>query len=378
MFMMKKKLIAVLLVCVLAFAVVLSGCGSSEVLAATVGDREVTLTQLENAYSNSESYASYYGYSLDTDEGIGEFVDYLMDGLVTSEMKVYQAKLAGITLTDEEEASAEETAQSNYDDTYQSFLDQSESAGASNVKAYANTLFTDALVQNHTTVKKLKASMLEDAENDILVADHKAQLIEGVEMTDEELTQAYEDELASQKELFTSDPSQYFTYESYSAYGYYAPPLYVPDGFFRVRQILVDDEETALLVKQKLDEGEDFETLLKEYNTDPGMDSEDYADGYLVGEGASYVDEFLDAALALENDGDISNPVESDYGWHIIKRVSTESAHDIPYDEVKDTLDDYLQSNYKEQDYSDIVDGWVADDTLVTLYPENYASVGRD
>jgi len=378
MFMMKKKLIAVLLVCVLAFAVVLSGCGSSEVLAATVGDREVTLTQLENAYSNSESYASYYGYSLDTDEGIGEFVDYLMDGLVTSEMKVYQAKLAGITLTDEEEASAEETAQSNYDDTYQSFLDQSESAGASNVKAYANTLFTDALVQNHTTVKKLKASMLEDAENDILVADHKAQLIEGVEMTDEELTQAYEDELASQKELFTSDPSQYFTYESYSAYGYYAPPLYVPDGFFRVRQILVDDEETALLVKQKLDEGEDFETLLKEYNTDPGMDSEDYADGYLVGEGASYVDEFLDAALALENDGDISNPVESDYGWHIIKRVSTESAHDIPYDEVKDTLDDYLQSNYKEQYYSDIVDGWVADDTLVTLYPENYASVGRD
>ncbi len=355
--MMKKKLIAVLLVCVLAFAVVLSGCGSSEVLAATVGDREVTLTQLENAYSNSESYASYYGYSLDTDEGIGEFVDYLMDGLVTSEMKVYQAKLAGITLTDEEEASAEETAQSNYDDTYQSFLDQSESAGASNVKAYANTLFTDALVQNHTTVKKLKASMLEDAENDILVADHKAQLIEGVEMTDEELTQAYEDELASQKELFTSDPSQYFTYESYSAYGYYAPPLYVPDGFFRVRQILVDDEETALLVKQKLDEGEDFETLLKEYNTDPGMDSEDYADGYLVGEGASYVDEFLDAALALENDGDISNPVESDYGWHIIKRVSTESAHDIPYDEVKDTLDDYLQSNYKEQYYSNIVDG---------------------
>jgi parvulin-like peptidyl-prolyl isomerase len=378
MFMTKKKLIAVLLVCVLACSVIFSGCGSSEVLAATVGDREVTVLQLENAYANSEGYASYYGFSLDTEEGVGEFVDYLLEGLIASEMKVYQAKLAGIALTDEEQASAEETAQSNYDDTFQSFLDQAESAGASDVEAYANSLFTDALIQNNTTVRKLKAAMLESAVNDILIANHKAQILEGVEMTDEELMQAYEDELASQTELFTSDPTQYFTYESYAAYGYYAPPLYVPDGFFRVRQILVDDEETALLIMEKLDAGEDFETLLAEYNTDPGMDSEDYADGYLVGEGAGYVEEFLNAALALESDGDVSDPVQSDYGWHIIKRVSTESAHDVSYDEVKDVLDDYLQTNYREQYYSDMVDGWVSDDTLVTRYAENYASVGRD
>jgi hypothetical protein len=369
MFMTKKKLIAVLLVCVLACSVIFSGCGSSEVLAATVGDREVTVLQLENAYANSEGYASYYGFSLDTEEGVGEFVDYLLEGLIASEMKVYQAKLAGIALTDEEQASAEETAQSNYDDTFQSFLDQAESAGASDVEAYANSLFTDALIQNNTTVRKLKAAMLESAVNDILIANHKAQILEGVEMTDEELMQAYEDELASQTELFTSDPTQYFTYESYAAYGYYAPPLYVPDGFFRVRQILV---------MEKLDAGEDFETLLAEYNTDPGMDSEDYADGYLVGEGAGYVEEFLNAALALESDGDVSDPVQSDYGWHIIKRVSTESAHDVSYDEVKDVLDDYLQTNYREQYYSDMVDGWVSDDTLVTRYAENYASVGRD
>jgi len=376
--MTKKKLVALLLTCALAFTMALSGCGSTETIVATVGDREITLTQLESAYSNSESYASYYGYSLDTDDGIDEFVDYLMDNLIASEMKVYQAKLAGVTLTDEEEASAEETAESNYDDTFQSFLDEAESAGASNVKAYANTLFTDALIQNNTTVKKLKASMLEDAENDLLVADHKALLLENVEMTDEELLQAYEDELASQKELFDSDPTQYFTYETYSAYGYYAPPLYMPDGFFRVRQILVDDEETALTIMEKLDAGEDFETLLAEYNTDPGMESDEYADGYLVGEGASYVDEFLEAALALENDGDISDPVESDYGWHIIKRVSTESAHDIPYEDVKDTLDSYLQSNYQDQYYSDTVDAWVADESLVTRYPENYATVGHE
>ena len=375
--MMKKKVVSILLVCALLLTMGFAGCAKQETLAAKAGDREITLQQLENSYSNSSSYASYSGYSLDTDEGIAAYVEYLLDNLIASNMKIYQAKLAGITLTDEEIAAAKESAQSNYDDTYQSFIDQATSAGASNVDAYAKTLFTNALVQNHTTVNKLKASMLEDAENETLVAKHKTALLEGVALTDDELLQKYNDELAAQKTLFDSDPSQYFTYETYSAYGYYAPPLYVPDGFFRVRQILVADEATALLIKEKLDAGEDFEALLAEYNTDPGMDNEAYADGYLVGTGANFVESFLTASLALENDGDVSNPVQSDYGWHIIKRVSTEPAHEIAYEDIKESANAYFEAAYLTQYYQDIVDGWVADETLVTRYPDNYASVGR-
>ncbi|MEZ4509832.1 MAG: peptidyl-prolyl cis-trans isomerase, partial [Eubacteriales bacterium] len=99
--------------------------------------------------------------------------------------------------------------------------------------------------------------------------------------------------------------------------------------------------------------------------------------GYLVGEGASFVEPFLNAALALAKDGDVSAPVQSDYGWHIIKRVSTEPAHEIPYEDVKGAFDLYEQSLYSEQFYADIVSKWVADSTLVTKYPENYASVGK-
>ena len=375
--MMKKKVVSILLVCALLLTMGFAGCAKQETLAAKAGDREITLQQLENSYSNSSSYASYSGYSLDTDEGIAAYVEYLLDNLIASNMKIYQAKLAGITLTDEEIAAAKESGQSNYDDTYQSFIDQATSAGASNVDAYAKTLFTNALVQNHTTVNKLKASMLEDAENETLVAKHKTALLEGVALTDDELLQKYNDELAAQKTLFDSDPSQYFTYETYSAYGYYAPPLYIPEGFFRVRQILVADEATALLIKEKLDAGEDFEALLAEYNTDPGMENEAYADGYLVGTGANFVESFLTASLALENDGDVSNPVQSDYGWHIIKRVSTEPAHEIAYEDIKESANAYFEAAYLTQYYQDIVDGWVADETLVTRYPENYASVGR-
>ena len=374
--MKRNKTIALALAILLAAATLL-GCGSKPVLAATVGDQEVTVTQLENSYENSLSYASAYGYDTSTDDGIAQFRDYLLDNLISSAMKIYQAKLAGITLTDEELAAAQTTADQNYQDTLDSFTQQTTTAGATNVEAYAKTLFTKALVQNKTTVKKLQASMLEDAKNETLVSKHRTALLEGVVLTDEELATKYADELASQKTLFDATPSQYFTYESYAQYGYNAPPVYVPDGFFRVRQILVADEATANLIKEKIDAGEDFETLLTQYNTDPGMQSEENAAGYLVGDGASYVESFLTAALALTKDGDVSAPVQSDYGWHIIKRVSTEAAHEIPYADVKEAFDVYEQALYQQQYYNDIVSKWVADETLVTRFPDNYASVGK-
>ena len=374
---MKLNKTIALVAVILMTAATLIGCGGKPVLAATVGDQEVTVTQLENSYLSGSSYASMYGYDTSTEEGVTQYRDYLLDNLISSAMKVYQANLAGITLTDEELAAAKETAQQNYDDTVASFEQQAEQAGATNVEAYAKTLFTKALVANKTTVKKLQADMLQDAIDNTLVSKHKTALLEGVTMTDEELSAKYAEVLASQKEQFDATPSDYFTFETYAQYGYNAPPVYVPAGFFRVRHILVADEITANMIKEKIDAGEDFEALLAEYGTDPGMQSDANAVGYLVGEGASFVEPFLNAALALAKDGDVSAPVESDYGWHIIKRVSTEPAHEIPYEDVKGAFDLYEQSLYSEQFYADIVSKWVADSTLVTKYPENYASVGK-
>ena len=374
---MKRNRTLALVAVILMTAATLLGCGGKPVLAATVGDQEITVTQLENSYKNSLSYASAYGYDTSTTEGIASFRDYLLDNLISSSMKIYQAKLAGITLTEEELATAKETAQKNYDDTVASFTEQAKNAGATNVDAYAKTLFTKALVQNNTTVKKLQKDMLEDEKNKTLVSKHRSQLLDGVKMTDEELTAKYAEVLAEQKTLFDKTPSDYFTYESYAQYGYNAPPVYVPAGFFRVRHILVADEATAKLVKEKIDAGEDFEKLLAEYGTDPGMKDGANAAGYLVGEGASFVEPFLNAALALAKDGDVSAPVQSDYGWHIIKRVSTESAHEIAYADIKVSFDAYEQSLYQQQYYNDIVNKWVADETLVTRFPDNYASIGK-
>lgn len=82
------------------------------------------------------------------------------------------------------------------------------------------------------------------------------------------------------------------------------------------RHILVEDEETAKEVKEKLDKGEDFAKVAKEYSTDPGS-KEEGGDLDWFGYGVM-VPEFWEAAYELEP-GTISEPVQSDHGFHIIE-----------------------------------------------------------
>ncbi|MBA9025272.1 peptidylprolyl isomerase [Peribacillus huizhouensis] len=82
------------------------------------------------------------------------------------------------------------------------------------------------------------------------------------------------------------------------------------------RHILVEDEATAKEVKDKLNKGEDFAKLAKEYSTDTGS-AEKGGDLGWFGQGAM-VPEFEEAAYALKKD-EISEPVKSQYGFHIIQ-----------------------------------------------------------
>lgn len=81
------------------------------------------------------------------------------------------------------------------------------------------------------------------------------------------------------------------------------------------RHILVADEETAATVKEELDGGADFAELAQEYSTD-GSASEGGDLGWF-GVGAM-VPEFEQAAYDLEVD-EISEPVQSQFGFHIIQ-----------------------------------------------------------
>lgn len=82
------------------------------------------------------------------------------------------------------------------------------------------------------------------------------------------------------------------------------------------RHILVEDEATANEIIEKLNAGEDFADLAKEFSTDPGSGAQGGDLGWFsVG---TMVPAFNDAAYALEID-QISEPVQSDFGYHIIQ-----------------------------------------------------------
>lgn len=100
------------------------------------------------------------------------------------------------------------------------------------------------------------------------------------------------------------------------------------------QHILVADEETANEVKEKLDDGEDFGELAAEYSTDGSAQDEGKLGYFTAG---SMVPEFEDAAYNMEV-GEISDPVESQYGFHIIKVNDIRDVEDV--EELEDVKED--------------------------------------
>ncbi|MEE9754254.1 peptidylprolyl isomerase [Listeria seeligeri] len=108
-----------------------------------------------------------------------------------------------------------------------------------------------------------------------------------------------------------------------------------------VSHILVADEAKAKEVEQKLKDGEKFADLAKEYSTDTATKDNG---GKLAPFGPGKMDPaFEKAAYALKNKGDISDPVKTQYGYHIIQmdEPATKTTFDKDKKAVKES---YLQS----------------------------------
>ena len=176
--MKRNSKMTVLFALVLCLAMALTGCAAKTEIGAKVGDREVTVAQIENYYLSTASSAYYYGYDVTTEEGIKQYVDYIVDSLITSALLGYKAEQAGITLTAEEEEEAKAAAEAAYEAFYQEYVSYAEQAGAQDKEAYANELLTDMLVQNGMTIKKVKQSYLDAEIDSIRVQKHQDQLLD--------------------------------------------------------------------------------------------------------------------------------------------------------------------------------------------------------
>ena len=119
--------------------------------------------------------------------------------------------------------------------------------------------------------------------------------------------------------------------------------------------ILVDSEEKAKEIKSQIKSLDDFKKFADENNTDSIKGKGGYL-GYVTYENSGMVEEFTNAFKELKS-GEVSDPVKSDYGWHLImaENVHTE-AYTATVDEAKAEIESTLLNNKKQQAYNDKLD----------------------
>lgn len=106
----------------------------------------------------------------------------------------------------------------------------------------------------------------------------------------------------------------------------------------RARHVLVDTEDEARAVQAEAKKGADFGELAKAKSKDPGA-SEGGDLGFFTKD--QMVPEFSEAAFKLEP-GQLSDPVKTQFGWHVIK-VEEKRDRPVPeFDKVKDQIENFL------------------------------------
>ncbi|HXL13464.1 MAG TPA: peptidylprolyl isomerase [Bradyrhizobium sp.] len=104
------------------------------------------------------------------------------------------------------------------------------------------------------------------------------------------------------------------------------------------RHILVESEDEAKAVADELKKGADFAELAKKKSKDPG--ASDGGDlGFFTKD--QMVPEFSTVAFALEP-GKISEPVKSQFGWHIIKVEEKRNRKAPEFEQVKGQIETYV------------------------------------
>jgi len=274
-------------------------------------------------------YYTQYGtvYDLNNEENLHALQDIVLNTLIRAEVISQQAMLLGMGLTKEEEELIEQSP----------------------LKTQMKKSFLIQKLRSHLTaditVTEAEASEQFEKDSKLDFAKYKENI-----------------------ELFVN------MQEAYDEAGG-IPPLYVPSDFVRVKHILVSDESQALSLIERINAGESFEILMTEYGEDPGMKREPtMLLGYLMYSGTNFVPEFKQAGLELKDVGDITAPIKSSHGYHIIKLVEKLPKGSRKYEDIKETYMNGLLLRLKEQYYEEQVNTWM-EETKITSHIEKIRSI---
>lgn len=158
----------------------------------------------------------------------------------------------------------------------------------------------------------------EITKDNILVSEYRAQRMAEYEITDEEIEEFYN----THKDALVQA---------------------------NARHILVETEEEAKNAKERIDNGEDFGEVAKEISQDPGSAVNGGDLGYFVK--GQMVAPFEDFVFSSEI-GEISDPIKSDFGYHIIEVVDVKSS----LEDFKDEIDGQLRIEKFNNEVMEAVD----------------------
>ncbi|WP_420496759.1 peptidylprolyl isomerase [Szabonella alba] len=126
-----------------------------------------------------------------------------------------------------------------------------------------------------------------------------------------------------------------------------------PRTEYNAAHILVATEEEATDLKSQIEGGADFAELAKEHSTDGAA-----ANGGSLGwfsEGMM-VAPFQEAVMAMEA-GSVSDPVQTQFGWHLIELKETREAAAPTLDEVREELASEIEQSAVEAHIADLTAG---------------------
>lgn len=236
--------------------------------------------------NNSEIVAKVEGVNITKDElydiMVGQYGNQALNSLIGEKMMELEVEKQGIKISEEEIDAELSALQEQYG---------------------GEELFNQALSQQGYSVEEMKDSIDMNLKmKKILEPDLK--------VTDEEIAEFFE----ANKDFLNQEEQ------------------------VKARHILVETQEEADEIKEKLAAGEDFEELAKEHSTD-GSAAQGGDLGFF-GRG-EMVESFEEVAFTL-NEGEISDPVKSNFGYHIIKLEEKREAKEATLEEYKDDMREAL------------------------------------
>lgn len=117
-------------------------------------------------------------------------------------------------------------------------------------------------------------------------------------------------------------------------------------------------EKVAAEAEKSAKETGSFAKLVEKYSEDEGSKKRGGDLGYFqrTEEGGNMVQEFSDGAFALQNVGDISKPVESQFGFHVIKLTGKKDKVEKTFEDVKISIENTLKTEKRKTAYEDMIE----------------------